>query len=151
MNNNSSIQKQYNKTGAPILVDEDEINVKGEIPVAQVLQFDTSKTEPTAPPPPPSLFSSNHVAAAVSVPASCHPPKNCPDGGQWGIVHHVGNKTGALTCLAVMACGLLGLFVLVCPQDQRDAYLHNGKIYDASGVYLGREKMLRFTPTRNKL
>ena len=70
--------------------------------------------------------------------STSNPPGNCRDGGQWGILQYVGNKTGALTCIGCLLCGIFGLFVLACPQDEKDAYSVDGKLYDAQGIYIGK-------------
>lgn len=78
-----------------------------------------------------------------------NPPLNCPDGGQWGVVKYIGNKTGVLVCLGCFLGGICGLCVLACPQDEKDAYSVNGALYDAAGAYMGLTKKYKFTPTRN--
>jgi hypothetical protein len=51
------------------------------------------------------------------------PPKNCPDGGTWGILLYNGEKTKSIACLACLCLGLLGLCVLACPQDEKVSIL----------------------------
>mmetsp|Transcript_14919 Transcript_14919/g.28089 ORF Transcript_14919/g.28089 Transcript_14919/m.28089 type:complete len:192 (+) Transcript_14919:346-921(+) len=77
-----------------------------------------------------------------------NPPGNCPDGGQWGVMEYVGNKTTALACLGCLCFGLFGLCFLACPQDEQDAYCVNGKLYDAGGTLIGPVSRYKFTPTR---
>jgi hypothetical protein len=79
---------------------------------------------------------------------SSNPPGNCPDGGQWGVMEYVGNKTTALACLGCLCFGLFGLCFLACPQDEKDAYRVNGKLYDAEGTLIGPVSRYKFTPTR---
>lgn len=86
-------------------------------------------------------------SAAAAVPSS-NPPRNCPDGGQWGTVNYNGSKTGALACIGVMICGIPGLFILGCPQDTKDAYLYKDKVYDAGGKLMGPRSCIRFIPSR---
>jgi hypothetical protein len=81
-------------------------------------------------------------------PTSSNPPGNCPDGGQWGIVKYIGNKTGVLICLGCFLGGIFGLCMLACPQDEKDAYRVNGELYDAAGAYMGLTKKYKFIPTR---
>jgi len=50
-------------------------------------------------------------------------------------------------CLACLCCGPLGLCILACPSDERDAYAVNGRVYDASGNYIGPHDD-NFIPTR---
>ena len=77
-----------------------------------------------------------------------NPPGNCRDGGQWGTIEYIGNKTGALTCIGCLLCGIFGLFVLACPQDDMDAYLIDGKLYDASGAFItSANRNKSFVPT----
>jgi len=78
-----------------------------------------------------------------------NPPLHCPDGGQWGVVKYIGNKTGVLVCLGCFLGGICGLCMLACPQDEKDAYSVNGALYDAAGAYMGLTKNYKFTPTRN--
>ena len=79
-----------------------------------------------------------------------NPPGNCPDGGQWGKLRTIGRKTGLMVCLGCLAAGPFGLFLLACPQDEKDVYLHGRKFYDASGVYLFTEgnRFCEFIPSR---
>jgi len=65
-----------------------------------------------------------------------NPPGICLDGGQWGTLQYTGNKTGAFACVGCIFLGLFGLAFLVCPQDEKDAYCVNGRLYDAAGVYI---------------
>ena len=80
---------------------------------------------------------------------SNNPPGNCRDGGQWGTLQYIGNKTGAMTCIGFLICGMFGLLILACPQDEKDAYRVDGKVYDASGIYIGRagDNSKSFIPT----
>lgn len=98
--------------------------------------------------------SSQIVLVGEQVPSSSaptstsNPPGNCPDGGQWGVMEYVGNKTTALACLGCLCFGLFGLCLLACPQDEKDAYRVNGKLYDAEGTLIGPVSRYKFTPTR---
>ena len=74
-----------------------------------------------------------------------NPPPKCLDGGQWGTLQYTGSKTGAFICLGRVFVGFLGLAFLNCPQDQKDAYCVNGRLYDAAGVDVGGTTNL-FTP-----
>ena len=57
-----------------------------------------------------------------------NPPGNCPDGGVWGTIKYVGEKTEMMACLACL-CFWPGLCCLVaCPVDEKDAYAVNGKV-----------------------
>ena len=122
-----------------IYVPNNETEKGASIPIAEVYQVETGK---------PIFSTFEHVPPRSQL--SSHPPKNCPDGGQWGITNYIGNKTGLLTCATFAVCGVLGLVVLACPQDEKDAYLYQGKVYDAGGTLMGPEVFIRFTPTRNK-
>ena len=74
-----------------------------------------------------------------------NPPPNCNDGGQWGTLQYTGSKAGAFICLGRIFVGFFGLAFLNCPQDQKDAYCVNGRLYDAAGVDVGGTTNL-FTP-----
>jgi hypothetical protein len=93
--------------------------------------------------------SSTVARTAPPVSASSNPPRNCPDGGQWGKVNYTGTKTGALACVGVVVCGLPGLFILGCPQDSKDAYVCEDKVYDAAGTLIGARSRVRFVPSRH--
>ena len=92
------------------------------------------------------------VAPAIVAPShasrTSNPPPNCPDGGQWGTLQYTGSKTCALTCLGCILCPLCGLFLLTCPQDEKDAYCVNGKLYDAAGTSIGLARHKSFIPER---
>ena len=92
------------------------------------------------------------VAPAIVAPShasrTLNPPPSCPVGGVWGTLQYTGNKTCALTCLGCILCPLCGLFLLTCPQDEKDAYCVNGKLYDAAGTYIGLARHKSFIPTR---
>jgi len=91
-----------------------------------------------------------HTTPAVtSSNTTSNPPGNCPNGGQWGTLQYAGNKTCALTCLGCIICGIFGLAFLACPQDEKDAYCINGKLYDAAGVYISRTTNL-FIPSKRR-
>lgn len=78
------------------------------------------------------------------------PPKNCPDGGTWGILLYNGEKTKSIACLACLCLGLLGLCVLACPQDEKDAYCVNGRVFDAAGNFIDTKSNVKFTPSKPK-
>jgi hypothetical protein len=91
-----------------------------------------------------------HIAPNAVSTMTSFPPPNCPDGGQWGTISYIGEKTKTWACLGCLCCGLPALFVLLCPQDEKDAYRVNGKVYDAAGEYLGpSSKFSEFVPTRH--
>mmetsp|Transcript_25070 Transcript_25070/g.29015 ORF Transcript_25070/g.29015 Transcript_25070/m.29015 type:complete len:234 (+) Transcript_25070:78-779(+) len=77
-----------------------------------------------------------------------HPPPGVEDGGTWGKNPYIGNKTKFVTCLGCLCFGLLALCVLFCPQDERDVYCVDDKLYNASGKYLGEIDDLHFVPER---
>ena len=89
------------------------------------------------------------VVAPSHASRTSNPPPNCPDGGQWGTLQYAGNKTCALTCLGCIICGIFGLLFLACPQDEKDAYCINGRLYDAAGVYISRTTNL-FIPSKRR-
>lgn len=71
-----------------------------------------------------------HIAPNAVSTVTSFPPPNCPDGGQWGTISFIGDKTKTWACLGCLCCGLPALLVLLCPQDQKDAYRLNGKVRD---------------------
>lgn len=68
------------------------------------------------------------IAHVVVENKTSHPPPNCPDGGQWGTISYIGDKTKSWACLACLCFGIPGLYVLLCPQDSKDAYKVNGNV-----------------------
>ena len=76
------------------------------------------------------------------------PPHNCPDGGQWGTLQYAGNRTISLVCLGCLLGGPFGLCILACPQDEKDAYCVDGRLYDAAGTYIGTTTCNAFIPSR---
>ncbi|GFH50256.1 hypothetical protein CTEN210_06747 [Chaetoceros tenuissimus] len=84
------------------------------------------------------------VATAVGSEA---PPGKCPAGGVWGTMKYAGPKTKRNACIACLCCGPLGLCILACPGDEKDAYCVNNKVYDATGYYMGPQDD-KFTPAR---
>eukprot|EP01083_Nonionella_stella_P026955 74182_1 len=87
---------------------------------------------------------------AVAVSPTSKPPPGAPDGGSWGTVKYVGESTKMIACLACLCCGCLGCCVLLCPQDEKDAYAKDGKIWDAAGGYVGPASDNAFAPSRNQ-
>lgn len=88
--------------------------------------------------------------AAASAKPSSKPPPGAPEGGTWGTVKYVGESTKMIACLACLCCGCLGCCVLLCPQDEKDAYAKDGKIWDAAGGYVGPASDNAFAPARNQ-
>jgi len=66
--------------------------------------------------------------AAASASPTVKPPPGAPEGGSWGTVKYVGESTKMIACLACLCCGCLGCCVLLCPQDEKDAYAKDGKV-----------------------
>lgn len=116
--------------------------------------------QPQASAPPIDLSSTAIAAVAVPgsdtkpVSASAKPtvqsPPGAPEGGVWGTVKYVGETTKMIACLSCLCCGCLGCCVLLCPQDEKDAYAKNGKIWDAAGGYIGPASDNSFAPSRNQ-
>jgi hypothetical protein len=96
------------------------------------------KTNPSAP-----------TIPVVKTTTTSNPPPNCPDGGLWGTLQYTGNKTGAFICVGCIFFGLFGLCFLACPQDEKDAYCVNGRLYDAAGVYISTKSNF-FIPSRRR-
>ena len=76
------------------------------------------------------------------------PPPNCKEGGIWGTATYVGDTTKAIACLGCLCCGCLACCVLLCPQDKKDAYCVDGKVYDAGGAFLVEKKGDNFVPAK---
>lgn len=80
-----------------------------------------------------------------------HAPPGVGEGGQWGKNKYVGEKTKAAACVGCLCFCLPGLCILMCPMDERDAYKHEGKVYDASGHVIGPAGNTPFIPVANKM
>jgi hypothetical protein len=129
-----------------IHIPEDQVHAVSANPAEAIPQHTSTNTHlhdhlhGAAPP-----IKSTLVANSGSV---SNPPGNCRDGGQWGTIEYIGNKTGALTCIGCLLCGIFGLFLLACPQDEKDAYSVDGKLYDASGAFItSANRNKSFVPT----
>ena len=81
---------------------------------------------------------------------SSKPPGNCKDGGVWGTTKYIGETTKAIACLSCLCCGIFGCCVLLCPQDEKDAYCVEGKVYDASGKFIANRQGDNFIPKRRR-
>jgi len=105
---------------------------------------------PSAPPASSSSPTYAHLPATASGMASASPlpPPGAPPGGRWGRNNYIGEKTGAAALIGCLCFCLPGLLVLLCPFDERDAYSVNGKVYDASGRYIGSAVHSSFVPSR---
>jgi hypothetical protein len=68
-----------------------------------------------------------YVAKPSSIPASYAPP-GIADGGIWGKNKYIGNQTQMLAFFGCLCCGLPGLCVCLCPQDDRDVYRLGNKV-----------------------
>uniref|UniRef100_A0A7S3QEE0 Uncharacterized protein n=1 Tax=Chaetoceros debilis TaxID=122233 RepID=A0A7S3QEE0_9STRA len=88
--------------------------------------------------------------AAASASPTVKPPPGAPEGGSWGTVKYVGESTKMIACLACLCCGFFGCCVLLCPQDEKDAYAKDGKIWDAAGRYIGPASNNAFAPARTQ-
>ena len=88
-------------------------------------------------------------AAAAPAAAASDSPPGVGSGGQWGTNKYVGSSTQAAACVGCLCCCLPGLCILLCPMDERDAYKHEGKVYDASGTVIGPATNTSFVPKRN--
>ena len=102
---------------------------EGEIKLVATLEVPTAKA----------------VKAAPSAAASDGPP-GVESGGQWGTNSYVGSITQAAACVGCLCCCLPGLCILFCPMDERDAYKHGNKIYDAGGTVIGPAGSTSFVP-----
>jgi hypothetical protein len=87
---------------------------------------------------------------AVQSSLSSNPPRGVEDGGVWGENRYAGNNTNFAAFIGCLLVGFFGLCICFCPQDSRDAYLVNGKVYDASGAFIGRQQNVIFVPARSR-
>jgi hypothetical protein len=135
---------QLTSSTAPTMMEEGETRISENIIITPSTTTDNHHhaTPPTTTP------AQDVTTTRPNKPSSSNPPGTCPDGGQWGIVKYIGNKTGVLVCLGCFLGGICGLCMLACPQDEKDAYSVNGELYDAAGVYMGLTKKYKFIPTR---
>lgn len=62
--------------------------------------------------------------------------------------NYIGEATGAAALVGCLCFCLPGLLILLCPFDERDAYMYEGRVYDAAGRYLGTAGQTSFVPTR---
>ncbi len=69
-------------------------------------------------------------ATKVTATESSNPPKGAPDGGTWGILKYVGEKTRCLAVIGFLLCCIPGCCIVLacCPQDEKDAYVVKGKV-----------------------
>lgn len=88
------------------------------------------------------------ASATVTASATAAPPRGVEAGGQWGKNKYSGQWTQAAACFGCLCFCLPGLLILCCPFDERDAYMVNGKIYDAGGQYIGSTGETKFIPAR---
>lgn len=62
---------------------------------------------------------------------SSNPPKGCANGGVWRRVAYAGNTTAFCCCILCLLFGvfsLCGAVAYMCPQDEMDVYVVNGKV-----------------------
>jgi len=72
------------------------------------------------------------------------PPPGIPDGGTWGNIIFVGKATFVMCALGCVLFAIPGIFVLFCPQDKKEAYLVDNKVYDPDGKLLGSAHQVNF-------
>jgi len=100
---------------------------------------------PTAPGYSPQTPHSN--CAANNNTSSRNPPQGCQDGGRWAQIRYSGNNTAILCVVLACCCGvfsLCGLCAFLCPQDVKNVYVVNAKVYDQQGKCLGQASKFRF-------
>lgn len=111
------------------------------VPAPQTNETDSSKSSA---PLPQDMEKDTEVSAPTRKEDS-PPPPGCSKGGVWGHNDYVGTKTKMLSCLACLFVCLPGLLIMLCPQDKKEAYLVNNKVYDETGQCLGKKEDLKFT------
>lgn len=70
------------------------------------------------------------------------PPPGLPPGGRWVKMRHIGNGTwlacGIISAVfCVFMCMPCGLWAFLCPCDEREVYLANGKLFNQDGGVIG--------------
>jgi hypothetical protein len=103
-------------------------------------------------------------------------PSGLEAGGVWGTAKYMGEKSKLTMCLLCICCFPFCVYVLCCPQDEKDAYRIAGKVsrvwtmscgwcinffcfltallyfpqqvYDADGKFLGNPVDTKFVPSR---
>jgi len=76
------------------------------------------------------------------------PPNGVEVGGRWGTAKYFGDKTGFYTFILCLVCFPFCCYMACCPQDEKDAYRINNKVYDADGKYMGTPEKTKFVPSR---
>lgn len=107
------------------------------------------------PPTAPIITATATNTAVTSVATSTNmgvnrPPPNLPSGGTWGKAKYFGDTSCLFTFLMCICCFPFCCYIACCPQDEKDAYRVNGRVYDASGTYLGSPTDTKFVPSRQR-
>lgn len=107
----------------------------------------TPTSMPIYPGPPGVASSSSTNYYAPPSMATSHPPPGVADGGVWGSSANAGEKTWTICVILCLLGGIFtgfGLPALLCPCDEKDAYMANHKVYDANGTYIGQPSEVKF-------
>ena len=115
-------------------------DVLHDVPVLNKPEVVPASTSSTPPP------TGNHALSE----RTSNPPGNCKDSGVWGTCKYEGEKTWMIACLTSLVCGFpVCCFFTACPQDEKDAYCVDGKLYDAAGGFIADKKDVnKFIPKR---
>lgn len=126
-----------------------------EVPVAFANVLDEKPQQAAAPP----SGGSHAVTATTPAPPGASTfagrpiPPNAPPGGQWVRVKYAGNSTWGiiagtcciLCCFCAIITGPCALFGLLCPCDEKVAYMSpNGVIYDEQGKAIGDTRRSKY-------
>ena len=158
-----------------VSVADDEIvepAVKAEEPTYD-LSTDSATASQVVPSPTASLTSTDADISA----GSNRPPPGKAAGGTWGISKYFGKHSSCYTGFLCLLCFPFCFCMAICPQDERDAYLIDGKVriyfkrkdsflflyslyqsivvnyhqvYDAAGKYLGTPRQTRFKAPQSR-
>jgi len=100
--------------------------------------------------PPPSVPAPNAPAPAPTsnpVHAGVTHPRGAPPGGRWSKIRYRGSGTALLCCALCWLTGPFSCFgtcAFLCPIDQEEVYVVDGKVYDVGGVYKGKTSEYQF-------
>ena len=100
------------------------------------------------PPVVPNVHVSIGAGGTAAVHAGASPP-GVPPNGRWVLLKEIGPNTWTLcTVLSIVTCWFMlmpcGLWALLCPCDERLAYLSDGKLYNEAGGLIGPARSRKY-------